>query len=297
VTLTVSVALVQARLADVCAAVPLFAVAGLAAAGVLHLGLQARAHGEAPPAFQSVLLVAGLVLAALALLQLAEVLGAEGTGSGTLTWVLAVFGALALWPGVRHGSAICAFLAALAFGGTLLAAWDWLFDPGTVTPFRWLLALLAVGYVLAALVVRGSTLRHSELLVSAAGLAILAIAVTSGLGLLVPFASAGLPAFWEAVVLLAGFGLVAYAAADGVAGPAWTGAAVLAAFVSLTGAEEAGLLWWPLLLGLLGLGAIAAALRPARPLPPEPDPYGASSLPAAARSESDEGVIRVRDDR
>lgn len=258
----------------------------------------ARPEGGAPPAHQSTLLVAGLALASGALLRLAEVLGAdEPTSAGTLTWVLLAFGALALWPGVRKRSAICAFIAALAFGAALLAAWQWLFDPDTVTPFRWLLLLIATAYVVVSLVLRGSSHRHSELLVSGAGLAVLAIAAISAVELLLPFGSPEeLPGFWEGVIVVAGCGLLAYAAADKVPGPALVGVALLLVFVLLTTGEEDTLLWWPLVLGVLGLVAIAAGLRPRAPLPPQPDAIPTADLPLAARTREDETVIRVRDE-
>jgi hypothetical protein len=288
----------QARFAQEWAAGVLFVLVALPAAAFLYLALQVRPEAGAPPAFRSTLLVAGLLLAVIALFRLAEVLGADDTGSAaTLTWIFAVFGAVALWASVRERSAIAGFVAAVSFGASLLAAWEWLFEPGSVTPFRWLLMLLAVVYVLASLVLRGSSPRQSELLVSAAGLAVLAIAATEAVGLLVPFAGGGeLPNFWELVLVVSGCGLLAYAAADKVAGPAYVGVAVLGAFAALSTGSDATLLWWPLLLGLLGLGVLAAGLRPRSPLPPQPDAYGAGDLPLAARSREEETVIRVRDD-
>jgi hypothetical protein len=105
-----------------------------------------------------------------------------------------------------------------------------------------------------------------------------------------------LPGFWELVVLAAGCGLIAYGAVDRVPGAAYLGVANLLAFVavSVIGAEET-LRWWPLVLILLGLGAMAAGLRPLRPLPPEPDPYRAGEQPLAARAD-EEITLRVRDD-
>ena len=296
---TVAVALIELRFEDEWGAGALFALAALAALVVFGLGVQARPEGGRPPAFQSVLLVAGLVLIAMALLRLAEALGAEDTGSaGTLTWVLAAFGALALWPGVKRGSAICVFIAAVAFGAALLAAWQWLFEPDTTTPFRWLLVLLATVYVLVSLALRGSRHRHSELLVSAAGLAILVIALLNAAGLFIPFGDdADLPAFWELVLLVSGCGLLAYAAADRVAGPAYLGVLNLALFTALTAGPDATVRWWPLVLLVLGLVAMGAGLRPRRPLPSAPAAYGAADLPLAARTAGEqETVIRVRDD-
>jgi hypothetical protein len=55
------------------------------------------------------------------------------------------------------------------------------------------------------------------------------------------------------------------------------------------------LLYWPLLLLLLGGAAMAAGLRPLQPLPPEPDAYRAGEQPLAARTD-EEITLRVRDD-
>ena len=55
------------------------------------------------------------------------------------------------------------------------------------------------------------------------------------------------------------------------------------------------LLYWPFIVLALGLGTMAAGLRPRSPLPPEPDAYHRGSVPLAARTD-DELVVRVRDD-
>jgi hypothetical protein len=102
------------------------------------------------------------------------------------------------------------------------------------------------------------------------------------------------------VLVAVGFGLVAYGAVDRERGPVWLGVAVLTAFVLLAGAGN--LLWWPLILLLAGMAAIAAGLRPTtaappapnldrpeapRPFDPTPDPFlcpPASSRPARCAS-------------
>jgi hypothetical protein len=98
-------------------------------------------------------------------------------------------------------------------------------------------------------------------------------------------------------VFAVGCGLVAYGAVDRTPGPAYLGVANLAAFVVSAGTStEVTLLYWPLLILLLGLGAMFTGLRPRSPLPPEPSAYHAGSLPLASRTDDDEPVLRVRDD-
>src|ERR671923_1067130 len=85
-------------------------ILGVAAAATLALGLQAPNEDDRPPAYQSVLLVTGLLLLYPALLRLADVLGAElgdGFPAGELTWVSVVEAGVALFAGVRRRSAIC----------------------------------------------------------------------------------------------------------------------------------------------------------------------------------------------
>ena len=296
---TVAVALIELRFETEWGPGLHLLVAGGAALVIFGLGIQARPEGGRPPAFQSVLLVAGLVLIGMALLRLADVLGDETGSAGTLTWVFAAFGLFALWPGARRGSAICTLVAALAFGAALLAAWEWLFEPESSTPFRWLLALIATVYVLVSLVLRGSSHRQSEVLVDAAGLAILLIALQSAVGLFIPFGDGeDLPVFWEVVLLVSGCGLLAYAAADRVPGPAYLGVLVLALFAALSIGRDATLEWWPLVLLVVGLLVMVAGLRPRRPLPSAPDAYGAADLPLAARTATEQDtVIRVRDEK
>ena len=55
------------------------------------------------------------------------------------------------------------------------------------------------------------------------------------------------------------------------------------------------LLYWPLLILLLGLGVMFTGLRPREPLPPEPSAYHSGDVPLASRTD-EETVLRVRDD-
>ena len=84
-------------------------------------------------------------------------------------------------------------------------------------------------------------------MVNAAGLAVLAIALTGCCPALSSFASPFggdpdeiLPDGWELVVFAAGCGLVAYGAVDRAPGPAYLGVANLAAFVRLGRRQRRG---------------------------------------------------------
>lgn len=245
-----------------------FAATGTLALAWLWLGLQGAAGGP-PPSFVSVLIVIGLGALAVALLSLADVLGAEELGPGASTWTgLALAGAAAAIAR-RCSSAIAALIAALAGGFAIVSAYDWIFSPEDVTPYRWLLLLLAIGYILASLVLRGTSQRHAEQMVNAAGSAILAIAVIEVAPSLLFGPAPELPGFWKLVLLAAGLGLAAYAAADRAPGAGYLAAANLIAFVALS-SDSDDLLFWPLLLLAVGGLMVLAGLRPRRPLPPEP---------------------------
>ena len=280
-------------------------IVAAAAALILGLGLQAQLEDGRPAAYQSVLLVSGLLLLEGALLELAEILGADFFDqfpAGAVVWTSLLLFAAALYPAVRRNSAICGMIAAIALGIAILSAANWIFGADSQTFYRWLLLALAVAYVLASLVLRGGSPRHAELMVITAGLATLAIALVASTGALFgAFTGFGsdegfLPGFWELVVIAAGCGLVAYGAVDRVPGAAWLGLAHLLAFLAAAsaGADDT-LLWWPLILLLLGGGVLAAGLRPRRPLPAEPDGYSVER-PLASRTDDEEVTVRVRND-
>ena len=315
--LAVGLALAELRLGDAIGVAAHLLILALAAGMVLGIGLQARAEAGRPPAYQSVLLVTGLLLLYGALLRLADALGADFGGPGaatgardTVVWSLLPPGAMvwtslalagvAAWTSFTRRSAVALLIAAIAAGLALLAALAWIFDADSQGAYRFLLLALAIGLALGALALRRSRPHHAEQLVDAAGLAILLIPLVAlAAGVLTVLGEAPgdlLPGFWELVVLAAGCGLLAFGAVDGVPGAAYLGVANLLAFVAVVAiTPDQTLLWWPLLLILLGLGALAAGLRPRSPLPPEPDPYRAGEQPLAARAD-EEITLRVRDD-
>jgi hypothetical protein len=295
--LVVGVALEQLRVSPG-AGVQLLVVASLAVV-LLGLAVGIRTDGGRPPSSVSVLVVGGLAALYVALLRLADVLGADFSGSdfpaGAFLWTGVVEALVAAVMSARRSSAVAALIAAIAGGVALLSGWQWLFEPDSITPYRWLLLLVALVCGLASLPLRGQSLRHAVQMVNAAGLAIVAISVLQFVAGNLFFADP-LPGFWRLVVLAAGFGLIAYAAADGAPGPAYLGVLNLVAFVvfETTGADET-LRWWPIVLLLAGVVVLAIGLRPRVPLPPEPDPYGKDDLPLAART-ADDITVRVRRD-
>lgn len=306
VLVTVGVALEEIRLDEKLRLGVHLVILAVAAGVIYALGVQPRAAGK-PYAFQSVLLVCGLILLAPALLTLADVLGADFDAfpAGALVWTSLLLAGAAAWPAAARNSSICALIAAAALGVAVLSFVNWALDAGSVTTYRWLLALLALIYALASLLLRGPAQRHSEQLANAVGLAILALALTGVLPALlnasVPLFGAGrvevLPNGWELVVFAVGCGLVAYGAVDRTPGPAYLGVANLLAFIVSAGrTEQVTLLYWPVLLLMIGLGAMITGLRPRSPLPPEPSAYRSGSLPLASRTDEDDAVLRVRDD-
>lgn len=299
--LTVGVGLQQWRFDDLDAGWQLL-ICGALSALMLWLAVGAPLEGGRPPAYQSALIVCGLLLLVPALAHLADVLGVnfqDDPTAGTGVWMSAVFTAVGGALAVRRNSGIAALLAAAGVAGVVLFGAEWVAEPEEAA-FRVLLLLLALAFVVFSLVLRGSRPRQSEQLVNAAGLSILAIPLmllfTTLFGLFGGLSPDLLPDFWEGVVLAAGFSLVAYAAADRAPGPAYLGFANLLAFVAVSSAgAERTLEWWPFILLVVGGLMLLAGLRPARPLPPEPEGYRRDDLPLTARVVDGEQTFTVRD--
>jgi hypothetical protein len=306
VVFAIGLALTELRLGGDLAAGVHFLILAVPAALVLALGLQAPIEDDRPPAYQSVLLVTGLLLLFAALLRLGDVLGVDFEDDifdGAFTWIGTAVAGVAVWASIRCRSAVCLLIAAIAAAIALLSTWDWIFNPGTFAASRWLLLLVAIALVLGSLSLRAPAPRHAEMLIVGAGLAILTIglqAVFAGVIFqAIDFpgqAEPPLPGFWEFVLLVAGCGMIAFGAVDRSPGPAWLGVGIIAAFVVVAWVGESTLQWWPSALLLIGGGAIAIGLRPRQPLPPEPDAYRAGDRPLASRAADEELVLRVRDD-
>ena len=304
VLVTLGLALEEVRLDDKLPTGVHLVILAVAAGAIYALGVQVVQQGR-PYAFQSVLLVCGLLLLFAALLTLADVLGADFDEfpAGALVWTSLLYAGAALYPAVARGSSICALIGALALGLAAMAFANWVFGANSAETYRWLLALAAIVYVIVCLALRGAAPRHSEQMANAAGLAVLLLGLTAIVpvvtAFLFPFgapAARPLPNGWELVVFAAGCGLVAYGAVDHAPGPAYLGVANLAVFLVSAGiSDEDTLLYWPALILALGLGTMFAGLRPREQLPPEPSAYTTGDVPLASRTE-DESVVRVRDD-
>lgn len=278
--LTVGVLLVNVRLDARWGNGVLLVLTALACALVLGMGVLSPLEGERPRAYQQVLLLAGLLLGFVVLLRIARVLGVHGplAAAGARMWIFAVVALSAGWMTRARHSAVCALVAALGAVVAVLAFVTWAFSPDGATTYRWVLLALALGLVLAALSRRDRQRRESVYLIDAAGVAIVVLGLTFVGALLTLLTFIGAPAGapgggWKLVLLAAGLGLVAYAAVDREAGPAYLGALVLALFVlyaGIPGVSGASLWFWPLVLLLAGGAMVGAGLRPRRPLPPEP---------------------------
>jgi hypothetical protein len=244
--------------------------AGAASLAVGLVLLDTRVQDDWAGGLRFAVLAAGAAL----LLTMAWLAPVEGASPRMYVSALLVAAEYATFA-VRRGSAISAFLAAASAVVCLLAAWSWVFDPDSATPLEWLCAVSIIVLAYGAVVLRDHHKAHAVALIDVAGLTALLLAgiisidvvseTIAGEGVRTPSAPWG----WKLVLVAVGFGLVAYGAVDRERGPVWLGVAVLTAFVLLAGAGN--VLWWPLILLVIGVAAIAAGLRPTTAAPPAPD--------------------------
>src|SRR3954467_2921630 len=170
VPLAVGIALEELRLSRALPAGVHMVILLGAGALIYWLGVQAPNEDGRPPAYQSVLLVTGLLLLWAGLLTTAKVLGADFAGlpAGALVWTAALAAVLALWPAFERNSALCLLLAAFLIGITLVFPVRWIFGAHSQAPYRWLLLVYAVVLVLASLSLREPAPRHPAPLPDAA---------------------------------------------------------------------------------------------------------------------------------
>ncbi len=269
---------------------PRFGVVAVIAALLLMMGWLAPLEGDSPRVYHSVLLVCGLLPLAVALVLLAEVLGASRPpGAGGLFWVFAAEAGVATASARRYNSGVCTLIAAVAAGVALESFVLWVFKPHGLGTFRAVLLVLTVAFGVGATRLRDHRRRHAVQLANAAGGSALVLALTYALTVVTVVGSEsvgpggvvhrtvghgpGVPCGWELYLLAVGFGLVAYSAADREPGPAYVGTVVLLAFALLAGTPSGtrgSLVGWPLFLLVIGAGGLVIGLRPRKELPPPP---------------------------
>lgn len=271
---------------------PRFVVVALIAVLLLTMGWLAELEGEAPRSYHTTLLLSGLLPLALALVLLAEVLGASRPpGNGGLAWTFAVEGLVAVACARRADSAVCTLIAALAGIVAIEAFVSWVFQPHGPGTFRAMLVAITFGSITGVVRLRDRHHRHAVQLANAAGLAVLLLGATFVVpavlfGVFPGGGELGHPAAafgWKLFLLAVGLGSLAYAGAEREPGPAYIGVAVLGEFVVLAGFGSAGagsLVGWPLFLLIIGGALLAIGLRPRVPLPPPPgQPAPAPTVP------------------
>lgn len=267
-------------------------------------------HGRGLTRWQSALLVTAVLLSVLFFSRLMETIGLDTDKDIVNFLVFALIAGVAAYAAFALGAAYQALLAALAGIGAWLSLWSALLGEPSVTTQRWLLLVLAAGYLAVAVSLHGAGARQAPELVTAAGI----VAVAAGLvGLLVGavaslgglFGSGSTGAgnggqgfFWDLFLLVVSLVLVLYGTWGHARGPAYVGAVGLLAFAIVQGTELNALLeqessdqavvGWPLALLLIGAAALAAGLFARTPptagagVPAEPAPLAPSSSGQAA---------------
>jgi hypothetical protein len=257
------------------------AYCAVACAFVGAMALLSPMEGDAPRAYQSVLYVATVALFIPTVAEVSRVLGTDGAVSspGATAWQAAIVALFALGFATGRNSAVCTLIGSIAGGIAVLAAVHWIWHPDGFKTDRWFLLGLMVVYGFAAIGQRDRRLRHGVALIDAAGLAVLAIAlsfvVTSFFFGDEGVSDLGVAWGWELLILAAGFGLIAYSSVDRQPGPAYLGVANLVIFTIITSldvsADGATLVGWPIALALAAALLLAIGLRPTTPAPPPPD--------------------------
>jgi hypothetical protein len=263
VGLALLVVTVQVRMNDSWADGVLLLVAAAAAGLLLYGGLTATREDPVDRAAATLLLVAGLALAGVAIARLGQVLGGDGFGDsgGTLTWMLALFTALTVYCHARSRSVVCVLIGSLAAVGLLLAAVHWIFQTDDFDVYR---ALLAFSFLVLFGAGVGAEGRTGTLLVAAAGVTVLAEVYATGLFFLLSFEGGdGVAWGWELVTLLEGAALALYAVQQREPGPGYLAFFVLGLFALSAAADsDATLVGWPLALAVLtALAGVRAAAR------------------------------------
>jgi hypothetical protein len=259
--LALVVVTVQIRMNDSWADGVLLLVAAGPAALLLFGGLTATREDQVDSAATTVLLVAGLALAGVAIARFGQVLSSDdfGDSGGTLTWMLALFTLLAAYCHRRSRSVACLLIGALAAVGLLVAAVHWIFQTDDLDVYR---ALLAFSFVVLFGAGVGGEGRSGTVLVAAAGVTVLATAFATGFFFVFGLGGDGVGWGWELVTLVQGAALALYAVQQAEPGPGYLAFFVLALFALSAAEGDSTLVGWPLALAILT--AIAGTRAAAR---------------------------------
>lgn len=205
-----------------------------AALGLLFLAAEA---GGPRQAYHAALELAAFVALGGAVLAVGAEPGVAGAGVA----------AAAGWFAVRRGSPPMALIAPVAAGLALLVL---------LGRSPWPLLPVALGCALGAVWWRDRRPDHAEALAEAGGLAVAGmLLLASGFG-------------WQVLGAAAGFGLVALGGVERRRGQVLVGLLVLVAWVRVADAV------WGVPLAIGAVAFLLVGLRPARPLPPEPEVPG-----------------------
>lgn len=250
---------------------PRFIVVAVISGLILVVGWP-RARRAAPVRFESVLVLAGLLVLILALQLLAEVFGANRPpGSGGDFWTFGGETVVAGLAARRANSSGCTLIAGIAAAISLLALIAWVFHPHGLGTFRAIMLLEAVALAAGAAYLHSFHRRHAVQLVNVAGLVTLLLAFTFLAAALVSTVESrfalpaapglGAPGFgWKLYLLIVAAGLLTYGALQREPSPGILGILVLFSFASVVGlppGDRGSLVGWPLFLLIVGAAAVA----------------------------------------
>lgn len=246
-------------------------------------------------------LVFGTLLLLASLLQLVNAADGNPRASLNLFWTFGLCAAVAVVTSLVMRAQFQMLLGALLGLVAWLALWDKILTNPSGDTVRWLLIVLAIIYVVAAvLLIRNGRPQASDLITAAGIAAVLSAALSfagatgafsdsvgSSLSNDVPKPGQG----WNVFLLVVSLALIAYESRAPTRGPGYVGALGLVAFIGLVGAdlvnringdEGGGVVGWPLIL-LIGGGAallLSFVLRPGALGGPGGDPASGPGGPA-----------------
>jgi hypothetical protein len=296
VLLTVAIFLIEAREGRDWSDVGLFAIAAVACLTLFAFALALAEQGTKFERWQSGLSICGFFVAGVALVELAQVLGAnDSPGSGAIFWITALIAIGAAYASIIYDSPVHILIAALAAITSFFAFLDFIGTDLEGNEVRNIFAGFWIVYWFGAYAMRTYTPRplvdHSHYIVLSGGLAGI-IAGTLGAGQSIPGellgASVG-PASrsngWEFFLLFVSVALIGYTFWQDHRASAYLGIIGLYAFLLINGSGD--LAGWPVILLIVGLAALIASLFGPRlgglikqvPSPPAEPPVGQGPQP------------------